>query len=187
MEAVTMRESVQVRQTQCATVDLGCGNRKLPGALGVDVWAGAEVDVIADLDKIPWPLEGDAFDRIVCRHVIEHVNDVVTFLSEIHRIGRNGAMVEVSTPHFSSTHSWKDPTHRRHLSLEWHELFGEGGYLTARTGAFAFVSRHVTFSSSLYSQVGRLLYRVLGASRWEKHMAFRWPAREFETVLQIVK
>lgn len=173
--------------TQENVVDLGCGGRKTPGALGVDQWAAPGVDVVASLDDSPWPIEDNRFDRIVCRHIIEHVADVVVFMSEVHRIGKDGARVEITTPHFSSTNSWQDPTHRRHLSLRWHELFLESGYLSSQTGPFEFVSRSVHFSSSIYSQVGRFLSRVLGERRWEKHMAFRWPARDFETVLRIAK
>ena len=168
-------------------VDLGCGDLKLPGALGVDWWPGPAVDLVADLDSVPWPLEDDSFERIRCRHIIEHVADVVAFMSEVHRIGRPGALVEVTTPHFSSTASWQDPTHCRHLSLSWYELFGEKGYLASRTGRFCFVSRSVHFSSALQSHFGKMVFRIYGAQRWEKHMAFRWPARDFETVLRIVK
>lgn len=169
------------------TVDLGCGNRKEPGALGVDWWPGDAVDLVADLNTFPWPLDENAFDRIVCSHIIEHVADVVGFMSEIHRIGQDGALVEITTPHFSSTASWQDPTHCRHLSLFWHELFNEQGYLSARTGVFHFVSRSLHFSSAFQSQVGRLVWFLFGARRWEKHMAFRWPARDFKTVLRVVK
>lgn len=168
-------------------VDLGCGNLKEQGAVGVDHWPGPAVDIVADLNTFPWPLEDNAFDRVIGRHIIEHVHDVVGFMSEVHRIGRAGAWVEIVTPHFSSTSSWQDPTHCRHLSLYWHELFAERGYLSSQAGTFHFVSRNVHFSSALQSQLGRMIYRLYGAQRWEKHMAFRWPARDFTTVLKIVK
>ena len=168
-------------------VDLGCGNRKTPGAIGVDHHPGPDIDIVADLNARPWPLADSRFERIVCRHIIEHVTDVVLFMAEIHRIGKNGALVEITTPHFSSTNSWKDPTHLRHLSLGWYELFLDSGYLSAQTGVFEFVSTRLEFSSSIRSQLCRLVHGVMGDRRWEKYSAFRWPARDFETVLRVIK
>ena len=168
-------------------VDLGCGGSKTPGSLGVDLCAGPGVDVVADLNSSPWPLDDNRFDRIVGRHVIEHVEDVVVFMSEVHRIGRNGATVEITTPHFSSTNTWKDPTHLRHLSLGWYEVFLSGGYLSGRTGLFELVSESVEFGSGLRPRISRLAFVLTGARRWEKHSAFIWRARDFTTVLRIVK
>lgn len=95
------------------TVELGCGPKKPEGALGVDAYPYPGVDVVTDLNSIPWPLEDNRFDTINASHIIEHVEDVVSFLSEIHRIAKPGARVKIITPHFSSLNSWGDPTHVR--------------------------------------------------------------------------
>ena len=170
-----------------SAVDLGCGPRKTPGSLGVDYHSYPGVDLVANLDIMPWPLESSRFEHIICRHIIEHVSDCVTFMSEVHRIGKHGAVVRVVTPHFSSANSWQDPTHRRHLSMFWYELFLKTGYLKDRSGEFKFVSFDLHFSSSFRSRIGQLIFRACGVRRWEKHMAFRWPAKDMETILRVVK
>jgi len=168
-------------------VDLGCGPKKTPGALGVDTFPYPGVDVVANLDETPWPLEDGHFDRIHSAHIIEHVADVVSFLAEVHRIARPGATLHVITPHFSSLNSWADPTHLRHLSARWYEPFMAGGYLSERTGAFEPVYSRVTFGKSLRALVPRLMIRLFGQDRWEKHYAFSYPGTDLETELRIVK
>jgi SAM-dependent methyltransferase len=168
-------------------VDLGCGSRKTPGSVGVDAYPWPGVDLVADLDQVPWALEDSRFDTIVCNHVIEHVRDTVAFMAEVHRIGKHGAILRVVTPHFSSTCSWQDPTHVRHLSIFWYKLFAHDGYLGAQTGAFGHVSSSLRFGSSLRGQLGRGICHLWGHRRWEKHLAFRWPARDITTVLRVDK
>ena len=49
------------------TLDIGCGQSKTAGAVGIDILPGAGVDIVHDLNKLPWPLEANRFetDRIV--------------------------------------------------------------------------------------------------------------------------
>lgn len=168
--------------------DLGCGPKKTPGAVGIDIYPYPGVDVVCDLDVFPWPMPTDDYDGIVCRHVIEHIADPVAFMSEVHRIAKNGAVIEFYTPHFSSVNSWADLTHRRHLSLHWYLPFTVGGYLAPRTGTFELVSTAVSFSrSSLRGRIALTIAALLGQDRWEKHYAFRWPGRDITTLLRVVK
>ena len=168
-------------------VDLGCGPKKTPGALGVDIFPFPGVDVVTDLDKTPWPLEEAGFDRIRCSHVLEHVADVVAFLAEVHRIAKPGATLHITTPHFSSLNSWSDPTHLRHLAANWYDPFTAGGYLAQRTGVFEPVFSTVQFGKSFRSLIPKLMVRLLGQHKWEKHFAFVYPGVDLETELKVIK
>ncbi len=70
--------------------DLGCGLNKLPGAVGVDIRPGPEVDVIHDLNVYPWPFADNEFDFVHASNILEHLDDVVQAVEEIHRITRPG-------------------------------------------------------------------------------------------------
>jgi SAM-dependent methyltransferase len=94
-------------------LDLGCGPYKIKGAIGVDCCPWPDVDVVHDLDSHPWPFSDDAFDRVVCRHVLAHLANVVRAMEELHRIVRPGGLVEIVTPHFSSDNAFTDITSRR--------------------------------------------------------------------------
>ena len=46
------------------TLDLGCGNNKRLGAIGIDFNDLDAVDIIHDLNVFPYPLEDSSFDEI---------------------------------------------------------------------------------------------------------------------------
>ena len=169
------------------TVDLGCGENKAEGAVGVDHHPYPGVDIVADLNETPLPLEEGRFSRVICTHMIEHIADPVAFLREVHRISKPGARVEFVTPHFSSINSWSDPTHRWHLSSIWYEVLLPGGYLSRQVGAFELISSRVIFGKALRCLIPKAIIRIFGMKTWEKHYGFVYPAKDIETVLRVVK
>ena len=97
-------------------LDVGCGWNKTPGAIGIDANPKAHADVIHDLGNFPYPFADDEFDEIVCRHVAEHVPDVMAFVTELFRITRPGGRIKITTPHYSNPDWPTDPTHRNHFN-----------------------------------------------------------------------
>lgn len=97
-------------------LDVGCGWNKTAGAIGIDANPKTHADVIHDLGSIPYPFPDNEFDDVVCRHVAEHVPDVMSFIAELHRITRPGGRVKITTPHYSNPDWATDPTHRNHFN-----------------------------------------------------------------------
>jgi SAM-dependent methyltransferase len=97
-------------------LDVGCGWNKTPGAIGIDANPKTHADVIHDLGSIPYPFPDNDFDDIVCRHVAEHVPDVMSFIAELHRITKPGGRITITTPHYSNPDWATDPTHRNHFN-----------------------------------------------------------------------
>lgn len=97
-------------------LDLGCGDRKYPGSVGVDLSADTQADIVHDLNVVPWPLGDDQFDQVLMQDVIEHVKNPYAVMAEVHRVCRPGATVQLRTPHFSSVLAFSDPTHLHYLS-----------------------------------------------------------------------
>ena len=120
------------------TLELGCGFSKAPGAFGVDILPGSQADLIHDLNVFPYPLKDSSWDRIICRDVLEHVDDVIRTMEEIWRIAAPGATVEVHAPFMSSVNYFSDPTHKRAFTSRSFDFFLEGttaaklGYSSAR-------------------------------------------------------
>ncbi len=111
-------------------LDVGCGVNKQPGAIGLDRNPDSRADVLADLDRYPYPFRDNAFDGLVAIHVIEHVGDVIRAMEEFHRLVRAGGWVRIETPHYTDFSSFCDPTHRWHLNSYSFRYFGEdhGGF-----------------------------------------------------------
>jgi len=173
-----------------AVLDVGCGTRKQePGAVGIDRIASPAADVVWDLDCYPWPLEDNRFSRIYMSHIIEHFDDCMRAMAEVHRVARDGADVFVVTPHFSSHNSFTDPTHRRHLSLASFEYFTGQEFASFAGSPYAFeiVSARLTFGGNIVlDNIGRLLYAM--STRWyERHAAWIFPAADIHCHLRARK
>jgi SAM-dependent methyltransferase len=97
-------------------LDVGCGQNKFPGAIGIDANPRTQADIIHDLGVFPYPFRDDEFDEVISRHVIEHVPDVLGFVNELHRITKPGGRLKIVTPHYSNPDWATDPTHRNHFN-----------------------------------------------------------------------
>lgn len=115
-------------------LDVGCGIKKFPGSVGLDYNSRTAADVIADLDRHPYPFRDSSFSGIRAIHVIEHVTDVIKTMEEFHRVVRPGGTVVLETPHYTDFSSFCDPTHKHHLNSYSFRYFGPNdagfGYYT---------------------------------------------------------
>ncbi len=168
------------------TLDIGCGQAKTPGAVGIDILPAPGVDIVHDLNALPWPVEANRFETIICSHVIEHLHDIVRVMNEIHRVGKPGARVKIITPHFSNLNSWEDPTHTRHLARRSFNFFdpqNKHAYTTARLKTLRV---ELTFGGGVWDLMGRTFYRC-APDLWEKQFSFIWRARNLIVELEVVK
>ncbi len=170
-------------------LDVGCGQNKFFGATGIDFAANSVADVRHDLNVFPYPLADSRYEVILLRNVIEHLQNIVRLMEEVHRIGRPGADIVITTPHFSSLYSYQDPTHVRHLALDSMDYFSEATkhsnfYSDKR---FRIVAKGLDFGKSIpFSFIARALF-ALSAHKYEKHFAFIFPANSLWFHMQVVK
>ncbi len=108
------------------TLDVGCGDNKMEGAIGLDNNPRTAADVIHDLGVIPYPFPDNEFDLVVSNHVVEHVPDVMAFIGELYRITRNGGRIRLLTPHYTNPDWANDPTHRNHINSYTFNTFMPG-------------------------------------------------------------
>lgn len=177
-------------------LDLGCGPRKRAGAVGLDCVSLPGVDVVHDLERFPYPFDEDSFDVVYAMSVLEHLNNFLGAMEEIHRILKPGGRLVFETPHFSGLNSWTDPTHRQHFAVRSFAFFDPGFsknyYTRARFRAdWLKVELH-----SPWRQLGLqwLLNRGMGRPYrrglrrlWEEHFAFVIRARGITAELVAVK
>jgi ubiquinone/menaquinone biosynthesis C-methylase UbiE len=98
-------------------LDLGCGARKKPGAIGLDIARIDGVDLVADVFRT-LPFRDCSADEVVASHLVEHVDDLMAFMGEVWRVCKPGALVHLRFPHATTPYViWKDPTHRRGVFL----------------------------------------------------------------------
>jgi len=104
-------------------IDFGCGQRKKEGYVGVDALSLPGVDVVHDLNDIPYPFEDNAVDDTWMDNVLEHLDNPLKVMEEIYRISRDGAKVVVGVPYFRSFHATIDPTHKNFFGVWWFNYF----------------------------------------------------------------
>ena len=113
-------------QKKKIVLNLGCAGSRIPGSIGVDIMArpGA-VDLVWDLNVCPYPFKNNYADEIHMYHVLEHLDNSLKTLEEIHRILKPGGTLYLRVPHFSSLYTWGDITHKRGFSLQAFDIFDD--------------------------------------------------------------
>ena len=93
-------------------LDVGCGPRKLPGAIGMDIKKEPGVDIVHDANKTPWPFSDNSFDLVLFNQSLEHLEDIEKMLNEAWRISKKGGRIVAQVPFFRSPDAHGDPGHR---------------------------------------------------------------------------
>lgn len=169
------------------TLNLGCGRKPDPGAVNLDLTPDTNPDVVHDLNIRPWPFPDNRFAAIRMMDVIEHLDDVVGVMEEIHRVCRHGATVTITTPHFSCVNSFTDPTHRHHLGLYSFDYFtGEHEHSYYTRARFRTKVRSLIFHPTLLNKVVRRLTAWWPAA-YERRWAWMFPAWFLYFELEVLK
>ena len=94
-------------------LDIGCGEAKQPGFVGMDKRALDTVDIVHDLEEFPYPLEDESCLTIVGSHIVEHIKPwlMIDFMNELWRLLKPEGQLALSTPYAGSPGYWQDPTH----------------------------------------------------------------------------
>ena len=104
-------------------LDIGCGNKKTEGAIGIDIADIPGVDVVHDLNQVPYPFEDESFDEVHMLDVIEHLNEVIPVMNECHRLLKPGGKLFIRVVYWNHKYAWSDPTHVRAFSEVSFEFF----------------------------------------------------------------
>lgn len=62
-----------LKQHSGIRLDIGCGEHKQPGFVGIDVRELEGVDIVHDITKFPWPLPDNSATVAMCSHLVEHI------------------------------------------------------------------------------------------------------------------
>jgi SAM-dependent methyltransferase len=181
------REVRDARRPAGGTLNLGCGHRRVAGAVNLDITEVTGPEVVHDLNVLPWPFPDDCFEEVLASDVVEHLDDVMAAFEEIHRICRDGAIVRVAVPHFSCANAYTDPTHRHVFGYFTPEYFAGANEFSYYTSArFRVVRRQLVFRPTL---LNRLVWRLANRhpDRYELRWAWMFPALFLSFDLEVVK
>lgn len=151
-------------------LDLGCGKKKRPGAIGVDYSDRHDADIIHNLNVFPYPLMDDEFDEIYLDNVLEHLDDPMRVMEEVRRISKSGGQVKVIVPYFRSVWAFIDPTHQHFFTVDSFAYYDPDHIICQR---YDYVKTRF--------KVERVVFNETLPSGWAKRMviklANKWPHR----------
>ena len=171
------------------TLDFGCGQKKQPGSIGLDGFASPGVDIVHDFDIFPYPFEDNTFDEIICNSSLEHVDDFMRTVVELHRISKPDALIKVACPHYSGPDAYRDPTHKTFFSYYTFDVFGKGSsYLSPHHGMLIPQKRMfgVPEQVGLFSQAVKAFFNRI-PRLYERNLCWIFPAKTVYYELRVVK
>ena len=126
-------------------LNMGSGGKYEEGKVNVDYYA-ENVDVRHNLNETPYPFEDNEFDEIHCMNIIEHLDDVIATMKELHRIGRPECKIIIRVPHFRSASLYEDITHKNGYAWKTFDIFLSNGQVYGDYANFKFdlVNRYYT-------------------------------------------
>lgn len=158
------------------SLNLGCGLKHIPEALNLDVTPETNPDLVHDLRRFPWPFPNNRFAEVLAFDVIEHLDDFITTMEEIHRVAQDRALVRVTVPHYSCANAFTDPTHCQLLGyFSFDHVTGASEIQHYTRAQFRMHYRRLIFYPSLINKlVARLANRFPEA--YERRWAWIFPA-----------
>ncbi|MDP1729338.1 MAG: class I SAM-dependent methyltransferase [archaeon] len=178
-------------------LDLGCGKNKHPNAIGLDMNPGVNPDVLFEFkNRNLLPFANNSFDRVWAIDFIEHVSDISWLLSEIHRVCKPEAKVEIRYLHYSHKSAYSDVTHVQRLGIHCLDHFDPSTkcgnkfsyYLFfGRNFPFRIERRQLDFSNTLRGKISQTLSNLVGESIYENYLSNFFPINNVEYDLRVSK
>lgn len=110
-------------------LNIGSGRQVIDGFLNVDITQIKNhkgenlVDCVLDVSKQKLPFPDNSIDEIICDNTLEHLDDMIFALNEMHRVLKVGGILRGGVPMCNTVVHWKDPTHKRCFIKETFSYF----------------------------------------------------------------
>lgn len=105
-------------------LNFGCGNDKLDGYVNCDISNNVNPDMIVDITK-PLPFADNEVEEVLMFHVLEHTLKPIEVLKEIYRVCKNGAVIKIRVPYFSSESAFSQIDHYHFFSYTTFDCLDE--------------------------------------------------------------
>lgn len=102
-----------MKEKRVLKLDIGCGDNKQPGWIGMDKRKCIGVDIIHDAESFPYPIKDNTYFMVLLSHLWEHIEpkNRIELINEIWRITLPGGQLLIGAPYATSFGAYQDPTH----------------------------------------------------------------------------
>lgn len=163
-----------------------------------------DADVIADLNFVYYPFRNSCIDIIYCSYVLEHLDNTIEIIEELHRICKPNAKIYISVPHFSSHNFYTDITHKRPFGIRSFNYFSDEQNIFEFPNFYSDVQFNIKikriqmnriifrFRNKLYKIDNKLLNFLVNISPWtqeyyERFFCFIFTAEGVSFELEVLK
>ncbi len=167
------------RRCLIVVLDFGCSTNKTEKALGVDIDIANQPDLVFDLNKFPYPLKESIADKVVAKHILEHLKDLYGIFREVHRVLKKDGDFIIEVPHFSSRVAYSEPEHNRFYSYFMFDKL-------IKVIPCKVVKREITFHRS-FRRVGIKALANRFPDAYERFWTYIFPAENIQLHLKMVK
>jgi len=145
-------------------IDLGCGNRKLDGYIGVDTFKSKKTDLISNIEN-GLPFKNNSIDKIYSSFLFEHISNPIKLFQEIYRVCKNNTIVKFRVPYYQSVTQYKDPTHKTPIMPEMIRYFTEDKWYGS------------DYNINTNFETLKIKYQYFRPFNWmtDKRICFLWP------------
>lgn len=99
------------KRKEYIVVNIGSGTNRIgEGVINLDIYPFKNVDVVADIRKLPF--KDGSLDMVVCESVLEHVPRPGAVIEEINRVVKAGGYIYISVPFLYPFHASPDDYQR---------------------------------------------------------------------------
>ena len=104
-------------------LDLGCGQNKRQGSVGIDRLNLPNVDIVGDVTEVLKIFPAGSVDVMYSSSLLEHLDDLEGFIRESIRVLSKNGEHRLFVPHFSNPYFYSDYTHFRFFGLYTFDYF----------------------------------------------------------------
>lgn len=128
-----MKKIKKAADVKLIKLDIGCGQNKQQGFIGIDNAKIDGVDIVHDLFTFPWPIADNSVEEAFSSHFFEHVPGLLRgkFMDEVYRVLVDGGKATFITPYYSSMRAVQDFTHQWPPICECSYLYFNKGWREA--------------------------------------------------------
>jgi len=107
-------------------LDIGCGDRKIPGSIGIDS-CSRKADISMEI-RDTLPFKDNSFDEVFCLNYLEHTFYFNHIIDEMYRVLKPGGIAHVEVPYYNSFNYGQVPFHKVPFAeTTMASFFSEGG------------------------------------------------------------
>ena len=148
-------------------LNFGSGKSIKKGFVNVDLHKYPGVDKSFNFEEIPYPFEDNTFDYVETIQVMEHLENTMEVLEELHRIIKNKGILHIEVPYFRGIPAYAI-THKRFFSIQM----------------FRIIAGEISASSKMNQKMFRINKIKLSFRRFYKLLGISFFAKKFPNIYE---